>query len=101
MCGHSAGGDMVITRIADFAWLMLAIFRVGRYLSVMKVAEIKGLMERQPFRPFGVRLNNGAEYAFKDSRDVGAPKDYRLLIDFGKSEAVRIDTDSIVEIFER
>ena len=80
---------------------MLAIFRAGRYLSVMKVAEIKGLMERQPFRPFGVRLNNGAEYAFKDSRDVGAPKDYRLLIDFGKSEAVRIDTDSIVEIFER
>ena len=46
-------------------------------------------------------LNNGAQYAFKDSRDVGAPKDYRLLIYFGKSEAVRIDTDSIVEIFER
>ena len=39
--------------------------------------------------------------AFKDSRDVGAPRDYRLLIYFGKSEAVRIDTDSITEIFEQ
>jgi hypothetical protein len=67
----------------------------------MKVAEIRDLVERLPFRPFGVRLNNGAHYTFKDSRDVGAPKDYRLLIYFGKSEAVRIDTDSIVEIFER
>ena len=67
----------------------------------MKVAEIKGLVERQPFHPFSVRLSNGAQYNFKESRDVGAPKDYRLLIYFGKSEAVRIDTDSIVEIFER
>ena len=33
--------------------------------------------------------------------DVGAPKDFRLIIYFGKSEAVRIDTGSIVEIFER
>jgi hypothetical protein len=67
----------------------------------MKVAEIKGLVERNPFRPFSVRLSNGAQYTFKDSKDVGAPRDYRLLIYFGKSEAVRIDTDSIVEIFER
>ena len=83
------------------ALLLLALCRAGRYLSAMKVAEIRDLVERQPFRPFGVRLNNGAHYTFKDSRDVGAPKDYRLLIYFGKSEAVRIDTDSIVGIFER
>ncbi len=67
----------------------------------MKVEEIKGLVERRPFRPFAVRLNNGAEYAFADPKNVGAPEDYRLIIYFGKSEAVRIDTDSIVEIFAR
>ena len=67
----------------------------------MKVSEIRDLVERRPFRPFAVRLNNGAQYTFKEARDVGAPKDYRLLIYFGKSEAVRIDTNSIVEIFER
>lgn len=81
--------------------LGLAGFDATRYLAAMKVAEIKDLVERRPFRPFAVRLNNGAQYSFKDSRDVGAPKDFRLLIYFGKSEAVRIDTDSIVEIFER
>ena len=67
----------------------------------MKVAEIKGLVERHPFRPFSVRLNNGAQYTFKDAKDIGAPRDYRLLIYFGKSEAVRIDPGSIVEIFKR
>ena len=67
----------------------------------MKTVEIKSLMERQPFRPFSVRLNNGAQYTFKDSRDVGATKDYHLLFWFGRSEAVRIDADRIVEIFER
>jgi hypothetical protein len=81
--------------------LALAVFHARRYLFTMKVAEIKDLVERRPFRPFAVRLNNGAQYTFKDARDVGAPKDYRLLIYFGKSEAVRIDTDSIAEIFER
>ena len=34
----------------------------------MKVAEIKDLVERRPFRPFSVRLNNGARYTFEDSR---------------------------------
>jgi hypothetical protein len=81
--------------------LVVAVSHAGHYLCDMKVAEIKGLVERRPFRPFTVRLNNGAQYSFKDARDVGAPKDFRLIIYFGKSEAVRIDTDSIVEIFER
>ncbi|MBM3838116.1 MAG: hypothetical protein FJ398_09150 [Verrucomicrobia bacterium] len=67
----------------------------------MKIAEIKGLVERQPFRPFAVRLNNGAQYTFREPRDVGATKDYHILVFFGRSEAVRIDTDSIVEIIER
>ena len=67
----------------------------------MKIAEIKGLVERQPFRPFGVRLNNGGQYTFREPRDVGATKDYHIIIFFGRSEAVRIDTGSIVEIIER
>ncbi len=66
----------------------------------MKVEDIRSLVERQPFRPFGVRLNNGALYTFKESRDVGAPKDYRMLMYFGENQMVRIDTDSIVEIIE-
>ncbi|HEU0039852.1 MAG TPA: hypothetical protein VFR76_11315 [Verrucomicrobiae bacterium] len=67
----------------------------------MKVREIKELVERRPFRPFAVRLNNGARYTFREPRDVGAPRDYRLIIYFGANEAVRIDSDSIAEIIER
>ncbi len=73
----------------------------GDKLQRMKVTEIKGLVERQPFRPFAVRLSNGAQYAFKEPRDFGATKDYHLIFFFGESEAVRIDTENIVEIFER
>ncbi len=67
----------------------------------MKVREIKSLVERQPFRPFAVRLNNGARYTFTKPRSIGAPEDCRMIFYFGESEAVRIDTDSIVEIIER
>jgi hypothetical protein len=56
------------------ALLRLALYRAGRYLSAMKVAAIKAFLERQPFRPFGVRLNNGAQYTFKDSLPVAATK---------------------------
>ncbi|MEO7298640.1 MAG: hypothetical protein ABI042_08710 [Verrucomicrobiota bacterium] len=66
----------------------------------MKLNEIRSLVEREPFRPFSIRLNNGAKYIFKNPKDVGAPRDYHLIIYFGENEAVRIDTDSIVEIFE-
>ncbi|MBI2946156.1 MAG: hypothetical protein HYY23_00800 [Verrucomicrobia bacterium] len=67
----------------------------------MKVEEVKSLVESQPFRPFAVRLSNGAQYIFSDPRNIGAPEDCRMIFFFGKSEAVRIDTDSIVEIIER
>ena len=67
----------------------------------MKVEEIKGLVERRPFRPFAIRLNNGAQYSFTNPRQVGAPEDYHLIIHFGASEAVRIDTESITEIIEQ
>lgn len=67
----------------------------------MKTVEIKGLVERHPFRPFAIRLNNGAQYTFRESRDLGAMKDCHILVFFGKSEAVRIDSQSIVEIIAR
>ena len=66
----------------------------------MKVDDIKSLAERTPFRPFAVRLNNGARYTFSEPRDFGAPRNFHMIFYFGKSEAVRIDTDSIVEIIE-
>ena len=66
----------------------------------MKVKDIKRLVERQTFRPFGVRLNNGERYTFKEARDVGAPRSYRMLVYLGVTEVVRIDTSSIVEIIE-
>ena len=70
-------------------------------IATMKVEEIKNLVERQPFRPFGVRLNNGVQYTFNEPRNVGAPEDYHVLIFFGKSEWALIDTESITEIIAR
>jgi hypothetical protein len=67
----------------------------------MKVEEIRNLAERKPFRPFTVRLSNGAQYTFDEAREFGAPKDFHIIIYFGESEAVRIDTENIVEIIER
>lgn len=67
----------------------------------MRVVEIKDLAERQPFRPFAIRLNNGAQYTFKDSKAIGAPRDYHIIFYFGDNEAVLIDTESIVEVFPK
>ena len=67
----------------------------------MKVEEIRSLVDRQPFRPFAVRLSNGSEYTFSESREFGAPRDYHVIFHFGESESVRIDTENIVEVIER
>jgi hypothetical protein len=64
----------------------------------MKAKAIKEVAERQPFRPFTVRLNSGAEYSFREPREFGAPKDYREIFHFGKSAWVLIDSESIAEI---
>lgn len=66
----------------------------------MRADEIKKIAERQPFRPFGVRLTNGSEYVFRDPRELGAPKDFGMIFFFDESSAVRIDSDHIVEVFE-
>jgi hypothetical protein len=62
--------------------------------------DIRHLVERQPFRPFGVRLSNGAEY-INEPRQFGAPENLRMIFFFCKDVAVRIDTENIVEIFEK
>lgn len=64
----------------------------------MNATAIKEVAERQPFRPFKLRLNNGAEYSFTESRNFGAPGDYREIFYFGDSEWVLIDTESVVEL---
>ncbi len=64
----------------------------------MNVMAIKDVVERKPFQPFTVRLNNGAQYTFKEPRDFGAPKNYREIVFFGDSELVLIDPESITEI---
>ncbi len=67
----------------------------------MQVADIKDLIQRDPFRPFSVRLTNGAEYEFLNRDDLGSPKDCHMIFHFGESQAVRIDTSSIVEVVEK
>jgi hypothetical protein len=67
----------------------------------MEPSQLKACAERQPFRPFGVRLSNGAQYTFNEPREFGAPKERHIIFFFGGTEAVRIDTENIVEIIER
>jgi len=67
----------------------------------MKVADIRDVAERQPFRPFTVRLNNGAKYTFKGPRNFGAPRNYRVIFYFGDTEWVLIDADSIAEVIQK
>ena len=49
----------------------------------MEASEIKRVAERQPFRPFGIRLTNGAEYVFTQPRDLGAAKSFRTIFFVG------------------
>jgi hypothetical protein len=66
----------------------------------MKIEDIKTLTERDPFRPFSVRLSNGAQYDFNERRDLGAPRKVsHTLVYCGESHLVLIDIESIVEVF--
>ena len=75
--------------------------RRGGKIGLMNAAAIKEVAERQPFRPFAVRLNNGTQYTFSEPRNFGAPKDFREIFYFGDSEWVLIDLESITEIIRR
>ena len=68
----------------------------------MRVQALEKLAQREPFRPFSIRLNNGAKYHFKTRRDLGAAKDGHLLFYFADSgDVVFIDAASVAEVFAR
>ena len=66
----------------------------------MKTAELKRVAQRRPFRPFGIRLSNGARYFFREARQFGAPKDFHVIFFFGQKDWALIDTENIVEILQ-
>lgn len=73
----------------------------GATVTGMKTAAVKEFVERQPFRPFAVRLSNGREYTFKEPRDFGAPRSCREIFYFDNSGGwVLIDAENITEIVE-
>jgi hypothetical protein len=67
----------------------------------VKVEDVKSFAERQPFRPFVLRLSNGAQYTFNEPRNFGAPEDYHVIVYFGVADWALIDTENIVEILAR
>jgi hypothetical protein len=65
----------------------------------MKVTELQKVLQREPFRPFTIRLSNGESYTFVEPRDFGAPRKItHTLIYFGPEEWVLIDVENIVEV---
>ena len=79
---------------------MTNFFKLAR-IEIVRANELKKIAGRQPFRPFGLRLSNGAEYLFDEPRQFGAPQNFRTIFYFGESEWVLIDADNITEIFQR
>jgi hypothetical protein len=65
----------------------------------MKLTQLQPILERQPFRPFGVILSNGNRHEFTQPRNLGAPKQLTdTLFYFGEDYWVLIDVESIVEV---
>jgi hypothetical protein len=65
----------------------------------MKLTELTPILQRQPFRPFSIRLSNGESYTFIEPRDLGAPRKITdTLFYFGGDHWVLIDIENIVEI---
>jgi hypothetical protein len=78
-------------------WLLAASVLQGKLIH-MQLDEIKKFVDRYPFRPFSVRLSNGASYTFRELRDFGGPKDCHVLVYFGEKDWVLIDPDNVVEV---
>jgi hypothetical protein len=65
----------------------------------MKLTELQPILERQPFRPFTVRLSSGEYYTFHEERELGAPRKILYsIIYFGESDWVLIDIENITEV---
>jgi hypothetical protein len=68
----------------------------------MKLTELKPILERDPFRPFGLRLFNGVKYEFVERRDLGIPRKVTdTLFYFGEAGWALIDIENIVEVFQK
>jgi hypothetical protein len=66
----------------------------------MEIEAFKIVAGRTPFRPFTIRLANGAKYSFRDQREFGAPRDLHVICYFGETEMVLIDPEKIVEVID-
>jgi hypothetical protein len=66
----------------------------------MKMDALKTVTERNPFRPFSLRLSNGAHYSFREQREFGAPRDLHVICYFGEKSFALIDPDQIVEVVD-
>lgn len=66
----------------------------------MNIDAFKVVAGRTPFRPFSIRLSNGAQYSFRDQREFGAPRDLHVICYFGENNLVLIDPDQIVDVID-
>ena len=67
----------------------------------MQIDMLKKFADRTPFRPFTIRLSNGATYSIREPRDFGAPRDAHTLVYFGERDLVLIDPLHVVEIVDQ
>jgi hypothetical protein len=66
----------------------------------VNIEAFKVVAGRDPFRPFSIRLSDGAQYSFRDQREFGAPRDFHVICYFGENTVVLIDPDQIVEVID-
>lgn len=64
----------------------------------MKLKELQKLVKLRPFRPFIIRLNNGATYEFTTPEFFGAPKDLSTIFHFGDESWTILIPENITEI---
>jgi hypothetical protein len=67
----------------------------------LKTKDVLDLVGRAPFRPFKLKLTNGAIYRFPTQKFLGNTQDGNLIYWFGpKGESVLIDSEAVAEVSE-
>jgi hypothetical protein len=61
---------------------------------------LASIKNRTPFRPFTIRVNNGAVYTFDKPEQFGATGDLQVVIHFTQNRFSIIDAESIAEVIE-
>ena len=54
----------------------------------------------RPFRPFAIRLNNGAEHQFREDREFGSTHNGALIVHFYEGSLTSIPAEAIAEVIE-